>query len=82
MLEEEGDDTALKMDGFDDCIIGLGSIAGRNVLIYDQDKILETLQEQMSYDEACEYFSFNIDCAHLGAGTPVIMFIQVENNPT
>lgn len=82
MLEEEGDDNALKMDGFDDCIIGMGSIAGNYVLIYDQEKILESLQKDMNYQEACEHFSFNIDCAHMGEGTPVIMFIQVENNPT
>ena len=78
MLEDEGDENALKMDGFDDCIVGLASVAGNNILVYDQDKILERLMQEMEYDEALEHFSFNIDCAHLGPGTPAIMYIKIN----
>lgn len=77
LLEDEGDDITHKINGFDDCIVGLGSVSGRNILIYDQEKIIDKLQDDMSYDDAIEYFSFNIDQAHLGDGTPVIMFIRV-----
>lgn len=79
LLEAEGDEHALKMDGFDDCIVGLASVAGKNILVYDQDKIIEKLMEEMSYDDALEHFIFNIDCAHLGPGTPAIMYIKINS---
>ena len=72
------DDDALKMDGFDDCILGVGSIAGRLVLVYDGDKIVDALVASgMSEEEAREHKMFNIDGAYLGPGTPVILDVKV-----
>jgi hypothetical protein len=59
----------LKADGFDDCIIGQCSRSGR--LIYSTEKVIESLTKQMSYEEAVEYFYFNIEGAWVGEGTPI-----------
>lgn len=67
---------AQKLDGFDDCIVGIGSRCGQpDLLVYDFDKIIQKLQDegQMSYDEALEYYEFNILGAWAGEGTPIIL---------
>ena len=67
---------ALKADGFDDAIIGIASRCGMNDLIaYDVSKILMVLQERdgMTYDEAQEYFEFNVVGAYMGEHTPIFI---------
>jgi hypothetical protein len=72
----DGDTHALTMDGFDDCVIGAGEIAGQWVVIYDQDKIIDKLSADMSYHEALEYFAFNMT-GYIGTGTPVVQSIKI-----
>ena len=52
-------------DGFDDSILGYDT-KGR--VIYSVNSILDTLvnRDGMDYDEAQEYFGFNIECAYVG----------------
>jgi len=51
----------LKADGFDEAIIGIGQRCGQPDLIaYDYDKCIEILERDMTYDEAIEYFEFNV----------------------
>lgn len=69
-------ETALKIDGFDDCIVGTGEVAGSRVIIYSEEAILEKLCGDMSTPDALEHYSFNIACAYLGQGTPVIMDVK------
>lgn len=66
---------ALTIDGFDDCIIGVASRCGQpDLIVYDFDKIIATLTEQgMDYDDALDYYEFNIAGAWVGEGTPLIM---------
>jgi hypothetical protein len=71
MLE---DSPALKADGLDDAVIGIGYRCGQpDLLVYDVDKVLDILVERdgMSYEEAREFFDFNIGGAWMGEGTPV-----------
>lgn len=78
-LIEESNPQALKADGFDDCIIGIASRIGQPDLIsYDVNKIIKVLQDRdgMEYDEALEYFDFNIIGAYMGEHTPI--FITTE----
>ena len=42
---------------------------------YDYDKVIEILTEDMSYEDAVEYFEFNIIGAWMGETTP--LFIRV-----
>lgn len=56
-------------DGFDAAIIGVCSVAAR--VVYSKSKIIEILMVDMSYDEAIEYFDFNIAGAYVGISTPI-----------
>ena len=70
IANEEG---MLIYDGFDDAIIGIASRCGENtVLAYDIDKIIEILMErdELTYEEALEYYSFNMEGAYMGDSTP------------
>ncbi len=59
-------------DGFNDSILGYDT-KGR--VIYSINSILDTLvnRDGMDYDEAQEYFGFNIECAYVGEYTPIYM---------
>jgi hypothetical protein len=64
---------AMFADGFDDSILGYDT-KGR--VVYSVDSILETLTERdnMSVEEAQEYFYFNIDGAYVGEYTPIYIY--------
>jgi len=62
---------ALFADGHDHAIMGYSS-DGR--VIYSVDLIVESLMEDMSHEEAVEYFGFNIECAYVGEYTPIYMY--------
>lgn len=66
----QADEELLRMDGFDDAIIGIDEHSMR--LIYSRSKILEILQKDMSEEDALDYFEFNIHCAYVGEKTPII----------
>lgn len=64
-------------DGFDSCLIGKDS---KDRAIYDADAMIETLvvRDDMTYEDAEEYFWVNIDGAHMGDDTPVYVFLNYE----
>ena len=64
----------LKADGFDEAILGVVQRMGIQAICYDQDKVIDILMEDgMSYEEAVEYFEFNIAGAWVGESTPFFM---------
>ena len=65
----------LRLDGYDDCYLGVGESYGENpALIYDYEKIIERLkQDGMSKEEAQEYFEFNILGSYLGEKMPIFL---------
>jgi hypothetical protein len=80
----------LVIDGHDDAIVGVGErINLEPVLIYDSEKIITKLAEDMEVEEdeleegesiesakylkALEYFEFNIKGAWVGERTPIFM---------
>jgi hypothetical protein len=65
----------LKLDGFDDCYLGVGESYGENpALIYDYEKIIDKLKQQgMSEEEALEYYDFNILGSYIGEKMPVFL---------
>ncbi len=72
---------ALFLDGFDDAIIGIAERINLNpVVTYDVEKMLSILIDKydMSYDEAEEYYHFNILGAWLGENTPI--YVRSLNN--
>lgn len=74
MLSEEYPDL-LKADGFDEAIIGVVERIGTQALCYDQEKVIDILikRDGMTYEEAVEYFDFNIAGAWVGEHTPFFL---------
>ena len=67
----------LKADGFDDCILGTVERCGKPPhLVYDAEKVVAKLvsRDGMSWDEAQEFFEFNIAGAWVGEGTPGYLY--------
>ena len=71
---------ALYADGFEDAIIGVGRQFNTEVVIYDEDKCLEilVLRDQMTPEEAEEFFEFNVVGAYVGDHTPI--FVRVGSH--
>jgi hypothetical protein len=70
----------LKMDGYDDCIIGVVErFGGESYILYDRELVLEKLQKgDMSYEEAVEYYEFNQLGAYVGERTPAFLIRDYE----
>lgn len=71
-----GDDSngLLVMDGYDDCIVGVGQRFTDHFVVYDLDKVLAKLMaDGMTEDEAIEFHEFNQLGAWVGPGTPVFL---------
>jgi hypothetical protein len=77
----EYNEDALFCDGFDEAIIGyaerinLGPVAA-----YDVNKIISILMSKdgMTYEDATEYFYYNIHGAWMGEHTPIYVFKEEE----
>ena len=70
----EGNEDMLFADGFDDALIGHVERAGTpTIACYDRDRCIEILANDMSYEDALEYFYFNIVGAYVGENTPCFL---------
>jgi hypothetical protein len=70
---------ALLCDGFDEAIIGMAERINLGpVVAYDVDKMIDIMikRDGMTYEEAIEYFDYNILGAWMGENTPV--YIQTN----
>ena len=66
---------AVMLDGFDDCVVGVSESFGEEPrLIYSKIQIIKKLMENMTEDEAVEYYYYNIVGGHFGTQNPI--FIQ------
>ena len=73
---EELNPEALFMDGLDEAIVGIGCQYSKTpVVVYDEGRIIFSLlsESEMTYEEAWEYYSFNIAGAWVGDNTPIIL---------
>lgn len=64
------------IDGFDEAIIGMAERINLGpVVAYDVNKILKIMieRDEMTFDEAIEYFEFNILGAWAGDNTPIFI---------
>ncbi len=67
---------ALLIDGFDEAIIGMAERINLGpVVAYDVQTILKIMieRDEMTYEEAIEYFEFNILGAWAGDNTPIFI---------
>ena len=61
-------------DKFNEALIGWGHRCGtETVAIYDQDEVVDILAEEMEYEEAEEWFDYNIAGAYMGPNTPMFV---------
>jgi hypothetical protein len=70
ILNAFDDDTLLKIDGHDSAVIGVDLKSMR--LIYSTSQIIKNLMNDMSENDAVEFYEYNIACAHLGDLTPIL----------
>lgn len=71
IMESYPDETFLKMDGFDEAIIGKD--INSNKLIYSFTKCIQILIKDMVEEEALDYFYYNIVGSYVGENTPIIV---------
>lgn len=67
---------ALTCDGFDEAIIGMAERINLGpVVAYSVEKILDILinRDGMTYEEAIEYYDYNVVGAWMGEFTPVFI---------
>jgi hypothetical protein len=63
---------AIKLDGFDNCIIGIVEEFGNGLrILYSKEKIINELCEEMTIDEALEFYDFNILGGYFGEQNPI-----------
>jgi hypothetical protein len=68
------DENLLLADGFENAFLGIGRQFGKPVAIYDREKCLEILMEDgLNYEEADDYFSFNVEGSYVGEQTPIFL---------
>lgn len=69
IIDTYQDEVFLFADGFDEAILGVDEKSMR--VIYSVQKCLEILKEDMSHDDAVDYFLFNVEGAYMGEKTPI-----------
>ena len=63
-------------DGYDEAVLGVARrCAQPDLIAYDVEKIIEILmtRDEMSYEDAVEFFDFNIVGAWVGEETPIFI---------
>ena len=70
----------IRFDNLDQAVIGYyeDSVKDSVKLCYSQKKIIEVLQNDMSYMDALEYFSHNIESAHFDGKPIIVMDIDFQ----
>jgi hypothetical protein len=72
IIEIYPEGTFLVADGFDDAIIGVDEENFR--VVYDIDKVITILmRDDMSMDEAYEFYYYNIVGSYVGDNTPIFI---------
>lgn len=70
IIEHYADDIKwISADGFDSAIIGVSN----NRIVYSRSKCIEILmsRDNMNYEEADEFFDFNVEGAYVGKKSPI-----------
>ncbi len=91
--DEEHDEGALFVPGFESALIGVAVQFAHQVAVYDYDKCLDILIERdgMNVEDAIEYMEYNVVGAYAGKSTPVFLIRKepyqddtekVQSNPT
>ena len=77
-IQEIYDDVEfLKFTDLDEAIIGVDDRTLN--LVYSKSKIMDVLLKEMDYNEAIDYYGYNIVCAYFGEKTPIILDDEFED---
>lgn len=62
-------------DGFDEALVGIATQHTTHLAVYDREKCIKLLiqRDKMTREDAEEYFSYNVEGAFVGKGTPVFL---------
>ena len=73
---------ALLADGFEDALIGFGYQFNYPIAVYSRKRCIDILMDDgiMDYEEATEYFDFNVAGAYVGESTPVFLDDEFDLN--
>jgi hypothetical protein len=72
--ENYPDESVLLADGLEDAFIGIAYQFNTAIAIYDKQKCIDIfVNDGMSYEEANEYFDFNVQGAYVGEKTPAFL---------
>lgn len=79
-LAVDGDEEGLMvMDGYDDCIIGIGQRFNDYAVVYDFDRVIAKLMaDGLTRDEAVEFHEFNQLGAWVGDRTPIFLHTPIQ----
>ena len=75
IAENYPDALLLDPEYFDDAIVGIIHDFNRTAVCYSESKIIELLmsEDKMDYDEAVEYYQYNILGAWMGDWSPMYL---------
>jgi len=72
------DESVLLADGFENAFVGISrQFYNKPIAVYDRKKCIDILMEDMSNEEAEEYFEYNVQGSFVGESTPA--FIEMLN---
>ena len=81
LLAAEINEDMLFADGFDDALVGYIERAGMpSIACYDKFKCVEILAKDIPYDDAFEYFYFNVLGAYVGENTPCFLTRTIDED--
>ena len=81
LLAAEINEDMLFADGFDDALVGYIERAGMpSIACYDKFKCVEILAKDMPYEDAFEYFYFNVLGSYVGENTPCFLTSTIDED--
>ena len=72
------DEELLLADGFEDAFIGIARQFNKPFAVYDRAKCIQQLCREMTWEDAEEYFQYNVEGAYVGEDTPAFMILEAE----
>jgi hypothetical protein len=77
IIETYPNEEFMFVDGFNDAIIGVDEVNLR--VVYDIDEIINILmRDEMTFDDAFDYYDYNIAGSYVGEKTPVFVRTILE----
>ena len=65
-------------DSFDEALLGTARQFDKTFVVYDYEKVIEILMQDMSREDAEEYFEFNVVGGYVWESTPAFLLSKDE----